>query len=363
MLKIVQIGCSSFVVWVLLALSGCAGGTPSPSEAEVLQIHLPIPAAWGGDVRCSTAGCRLAAVEHERGTLVVHQINQRTTKPVSRVEVAYHPDTAKWLSDNLIVAAVEGASGLDIYQASGDQLTRVAQVSVGFQPRDVILLSSKMGYYSLLATPYSGDQVAWVTWSPHAPNSANVVNQVLCKAPWHPQLVHNLASREVEGVLVGCLDDQKVVFVKVPGAALQTPDVIQQFTAVPRNVAVSPNGEWWYVSLELGGRNARISTKTHELQWLQATTWGSIAVASVDDETVAWGEDLRVVLQRYDATGKVLASKVLPTTGFSSSLQVVDADADGNLDVVVYNSSGEQVDILFGPLWDNATVLPSEPGK
>ena len=66
----------------------------------------------------------------------------------------------------------------------------------------------------------------------------------------------------------------------------------------------------------------------------------------------------RLALQRLDAQGAVLETRGLRTSGFSTSLQLLDVDGDGQLDVVVLNSSGKRSVVIYGPLWERAMPRP-----
>lgn len=150
-----------------------------------------------------------------------------------------------------------------------------------------------------------------------------------------------------------CLDGKKVV--AVPEADLfGAPKVLASFDAVARQARPAPSGKWLYVALETGGRNARINMESGELQWIAAAPTGAVSVAPLADDLVVWGDDRQLTLQRLDAQGAVLETRALPTSGFSTGLQLVDVDKDGALDAVVLNSSDKRSDILFGPLWEHA---------
>ena len=96
-----------------------------------------------------------------------------------------------------------------------------------------------------------------------------------------------------------------------------------------------------------------------ELQWIAAPQpVGTVSVLPLADDLVIWGVDSRLYLQRLDAKGAVLETRGLPVDGFATGLQLVDADADGVQDLVVYNSAALPkkmgVEIIYGPLWDQA---------
>lgn len=339
------------------AASPAANVMPAAMGPGVDRIDFELPEAWGGEVRCTQAnGCLLGAVEHERNTVVLHRLERsRVVRPLASHPVPYHPDSAAWMSDELLAAAVEDSGGVDIFRVVNDKLVKVITVPAGFGPRDVLVVRAEGGRYRLLATPYIGSKVAWLDWQEGGQESS-FRSVEWCKAPWHPTKVSRLPQGG-SGVAVACLDDKRVMAVS-DADLLGKPRELARFSAVPRQVRPSPSGQWLYVALETGGRNARIDMGSGELQWVASSPRGSSSVAPFSDDLVAWGEDGRIVLQRLGARAEVLESRELSTSGFSTSIQLVDADQDGHLDAVVLNSSGKRADVIYGPLWEKATRRP-----
>lgn len=335
-----------------------AVATGNALAADKGRLQLDLPDAWGGDVRCGKFGCLLGAVEHEKNTVVVHQLApNRTARLLSKFSVPYHPDSVAWLEDDLLAAAVEDGSTVDIFRLLDEKLVKVQGVTVWFGPRDVTLVNASEGRYRLLATPYSGSKVAWIDLPDGSAGTARVTQSTWCKSPWHPAKVSQLPKMSGGGMVVACLDDRRVV--AVPDSNLMAaPTVLATFNAIPRRVASSPSGRWLYVGLETGSRNARIDMQTGELQWIAASPNGSVSVVALSDDLVLWGEDGRLVMQRLDAQGVVLESGELPASGFSTDLQVIDVDGDGALDAVVLNSAGTKSDVIYGPLWEKALQRP-----
>lgn len=335
------------------AVASGAGAT-----ADKGRLQLDLPDAWGGDVRCSKLGCLLGAVEHEKNTVVVHRLEtNRTSRLLSKFSVPYHPDSVAWLEDDVLAAAVEDGSTVDLFRLVDEKLVKLQGVTVEFGPRDVTVIKAAAGRYRLLATPYSGNKVAWIDLPDGVAGAAKVTQANWCKSPWHPAKVTRLPKMSGGGVVVACLDDRRVV--AVPDSNLMaTPIVLATFNAIPRRAAPSPSGRWLYVGLETGSRNARIDMQTGELQWIAASPNGSVSVVALADDLVLWGEDGRLVMQRLDAQGAVLESGELLASGFSTDLQVIDVDGDGALDAVVLNSAGTKSDVIYGPLWEKALQRP-----
>lgn len=356
---------------VLLVLSACqmqplpaeraraierkpAPATSVSRPALLNHLHIDVPVAWGGQVRCAKTGCKLIAVEHERGRVVLHQINGRSSKFLDAQKVAYHPDSAIWLSDDLVAVAVEIGASIDIFRVVQDRLIKVTQIVVNFAPRDVMLVKEEAGRYTMLATPYSGKEVAWIDgWSPSDSVPARVRHVTWCEAAWHPVRVPRLPGLNGGGVAVACLDDRKIVAVS-DADLFSVPRTVATLPAIPRNVQVSPSGGWLYASLETGGKNARVNMVTGELQWVQSPLTGSVSNAALDDDLVIWGDGLHLYLQRLGAQGEVLETRWHKIIGSGTRSQLLDVDGDGERDLIVYHTGEQGVEVVFGPLWEAA---------
>lgn len=347
-----------------LAAIGCqtqplpaVGAIEQPAVSSRVAIEAPI--AWGGDVRCGTSGCLLGVAEHETGMVALHKLTGRKSRLLDRQRVAYHPDSAVWLSDDLLGAAVETTASIDIFRVENERLVRVHQAHAGFGPRDVILVQAEQGRYTLLATPYIGKEVAWIDWREDNHEAAKLQKTVWCDAPWHPARVKKIPGISAGGgFAVACLNDHKVIAVSEVDRA-SPPRVLATFgRVVPRYARPSPSGQWLYVSLETGGRNARINMDSGELQWIESPLMGSVAVAPLSDDLVLWSDDGQLYLQSLNAQGAVLETRWLKVSGFATGLQLLDIDGDGERDVVVFNSADKVVDVIYGPLWELAQMRP-----
>ncbi len=354
----------------IFCLSGCGVGTVAnpgqPPAAESSQsLVIDSPGVWGGEARCSSRGCVLALVEHELGNLALYELSRSGARLIDKHHLAYHPDFAIWLSDTVVVAAVEIASSLEIFDVKNGKLVHKLQIPVGFAPRNVQLISGSNGIYQMLVSPYSGTEVAWVEWNSNDPNGITVKKDKWCEAPWFPFAAPKIPGSGKSGLAVACRGDGS--FLSIRGSALEQEKTVKKqlanFPQVPAMAAASPAGNWLYVALETSSKNARIDAETGAIQWLDATPEGSVAVRILPDETVVWAEDGRLKLDRYDPQGRTIESRWLKTSGFSTNIQLVDIDGDNQLDVVVLNSGGVRSDVIFGPLWENAKPFVSMPKK
>lgn len=355
-----------------VAPQGQRGGA-SDAGVQTQRTGIDVPMAWGGELRCGAASCMLVAVEHEKSAVVLYEIKDRKARLLDRQPVAYHPDSAIWLEDDLVIAAVEASLSLDVFRVVQGRLQLIHQIPIGISARDVVLTQATEGHYRLLAAPYSGKEVVWVDYAPQQPEKTQVQRALWCEAPWHPVRVQRAPGVPDGGVVASCLDDKKVVFApekNLLGAAQTLFKVPVEARIVPRQARTSPSGRWLYAALETGGRNVRFDMDSGELQWVEAPqSVGTVSVLPLADDLVVWGVDSRLYLQRLSSGGSVLETRWLPADGFATGLQWVDADQDGVKDLVVYNSaalSGKMgVEIIYGPLWERALpqLQQKETGK
>lgn len=349
-----------------LMLSACQSLATAPSitatsAALPARTAIDSPDVWGGQLRCGALGCLLAAVEHEKSTVVLYQIEGRQARLLDRQPVAYHPDGATWLTDDLLVAAVEDSASLDVFRVQQGRLQRIDQIQVGFAPRDVVKVEEQGGRYRLLVTPYRQKEVAWVNYDPAQPQTTQVQRVQWCMTPWHPVRLQRAPGQPQGGVAVACLDDKQVAFVSAADLLAPAKPLLKipvQDNIVPRQARPSPSGRWLYVALETGNRNLRMDMDSGELQWIKSPLWGAVGVLPLADDLVIWSDDSRLYLQRLTPQGEVLETRWLPVDGFATGMQLQDADGDGVSDLVVYNSSvlpGKMgMEIIYGPLWEQA---------
>ncbi|MFD1710181.1 VCBS repeat-containing protein [Ottowia sp. GY511] len=298
-------------------------------------------------------GCKIVLVEHESGHAVLHQVESTRVIELDRKQVQYHPDSAKWLTDNWAVAAVERGQSLDIFSVNQGRLTPHAQLLVPFAPRDVVVLSRESNRVTLMATPYKGREVSIVEWTLGA-KDASVKNVPWCDTPWHPALVDRAPGGRGQGAVAACLDGKKLMYVSAKDWAA-APEELMHFDVVARQARPSPSGKWVYVALEMGGRNVRLDMDTGAVQYLQGDPAGTVSVAPLADDLVVWGAASALYLQRLDSAGNVLETRTLATSGFPTELQVIDVNGDGERDLLVLNSAGDRADLYRGPIWERAS--------
>ena len=346
--------------------TGKATPTQPAPENPVKKLGgtvIDVPYAWGGEMRCGAYGCRLVVVEHEKSKVLLFQMDGREARLLDSKQVAYHPDSAIWLADDLFAVAVEASFSLDIFQTKGEKAELKEQIPIGISPRDVVLIERSQGRYKLLATPYDGKEVVWVDYDPENKEKTHIQKSEWCTAPWHPVRLSRAPGAPSGGVAIACLDGKQVAFAPWDALTQKARTLLTipvEGYIVPRATRPSPSGRWLYVALETRQRNLRFNLDTEELQWIDSPLTGAVSVLPLADDLVLWGDDQHLYLQQLNAQGAVLETRWLPVDGLPTSLQLLDVDGDGIQDLVVLNSSVSRhkngVNILYGPLWERAQV-------
>lgn len=351
----------AYVVLGVFVLVGCQTkkidthkSSKSDSYTQQYGYQIDSPDVWGGEVRCIESECLLAAVEHENSVLVIYSLEKNGAKLLDKKPLGYHPDSAVWVNDNIVAAAVEIGQSIDLFDFKDGSLSLLTKLHLGFEPRNVIHIGGNEFRHQLLAVPYSGTTIAWIDLDVRAPEKARIKKRSWCSAPWFPVKVHGYPNKTSSSVISACRDDNTISIIplKMDDLDMTSMVTLAKFSSVPSMVGLSPSSKWLYVALETGGKNARINLQTGEIQWIDATPEGSVAVVVLSDEKVIWGEDGRLIIQRIDDAGNVLDARWLPASGFSTPLQLVDLNADKEQDIVIYNSAGSRSDVIYGPLWE-----------
>lgn len=358
----------AYTVFALFALAGCqtqkldAQNQPqAAADAQKDRYHIDSPDVWGGNARCANSSCMLAIVEHENSFLIIYSLEEKGAKFLDKKPLAYHPDSAVWITDNLVAAAVEKSQSLDIFGLKAGQLSPVAKLVLGFEPRNVMLIDSTEFRHRLLAVPYDGATVAWIDLDERTPGEAKIKKGTWCQAPWFPTRIESYPGGNSPALVTACRDDQTISVMPLTSdtTALISSKILAKFNNVPSMVSPSPSGKWLYVAFETGSKNARIDLQTGAIHWIDATPEGSVAVAVLSEDKVIWGEDRRLIIQKIDDFGKILETRWFPVSGFSTQLQILDLNSDKEPDIIVYNSAGSRSDVIFGPLWEKAKNFPN----
>lgn len=350
---------SIMTIWslVFVSLFGCKALAPTEMVAKSMSVntdavlHIPVQEAWGGEVQCGGHSCRMIVVEHEGNAVSLYRFVGRSAELLDKAPVGYHPDSAKWLDGRYVIAAVEGSHSIDVFDAKDDRLNLVYQIPIKFPPRDVVLISALENRYRFLAVPYQMEDAAWVELEFGGEGIKHrITYQQWCRFPMHPFIVPSVPFARERGVVAACERDYTVKYQR----GVDAPGVLQEgarLKYVPRQVIPSLDGRWWYVTQELGGASVRIRSEDGVRQTLVHPILGTLSVAPLDDAWIVWGgRGSTLMLQRYDEDGVPLETRMRKSSGFPTGLQVLDIDGDGYKDLIVYNSIGGGVDVIFGPL-------------
>lgn len=347
---------------LLLVLSACGGGGALVSQGSRV-MSIPSPDLWGGQVRCTAPNrCRLVAVEHSDNNVVVYDLSQAEARLTDRVGAGFHPDDAIWLDDSHVAVAVEVDAALHILQVSAQgTLTLLREIRLPFPTRNVYAWPAQEGGWWLLAVPYGGNKVAWVRWSPTDNKAINpIIEQQWCDTPWRVRSTYTTSSagQRLSGLLAACYPEQQILYAPLLKEQMSAQQIhtlqfstLKRFDARVRDIRPTPDGRYWYATMDLGQKTSRYDTVTQQWQWLENHKEGAGSVAPLNASTVAWGwRDGSVTIVQYNDDGTPRSEKILENTGFPETLQWLDVDADGVMDLVVLNSIGAKSAIHYAPL-------------
>lgn len=90
---------------------------------------------------------------------------------------------------------------------------------------------------------------------------------------------------------------------------------------------------------------------------IPAPSWGysNVTAIGAPDPLLVLTEDPRVILARRE--GEAWRLRYLPAGELPFDPHLVDVDGDGSLDLLLANSGGEDLSLIFGPLWERAQEL------
>lgn len=319
------------------------------------QVVIPSAEVWGGSVRCSARGCRLLVIEHEANKVVWYDVGPgRRIERRSELGLAYHPDDVAWIDDQHAVAATEGSYSLDLLRVAEGRLALIDQVRLNFSPRRVVVLGAGPQGVHMAATPYAGNVAAWVDWRWGA-GAARVRYQTWCQGPWHAELVTSPPpGQPAPGLAVACMEDQQIVYIPLarhdgePGE----PAVLLKLPHRTRHVRPTPDGRYWFATVDLGGHVYRYDVAHGSWSRLPHPVEGATSVAPVDRNRVVWGwRDHTLRFIRYDEEGRPQVVRTVEAGGFPERLEWHDLDGDGEQDLLVLNSMGDRSKILYSPQW------------
>lgn len=342
--------------------------TPHAVPAERLELQLARP--WSASILETASGSLIAAISHRDNYLDVWSVDKaRVAASVSRVETGYHPDSVRWLDwtgDGQVrelLVAVEGPSLVQLWQLTDEGLVKLIETSVEDPPRTAQAADlDGNGRPDLILGPYDDERIT-ILWN----DGENAFTQDFLPAarmPSYPTLVDwngdghlDIAwSAWIEGSVMVALNQGERAFVI---------ETLHQTDDAPRQTSTGDlDGDGMadlIIALEV--RGARVLYNDGQggiarIEEIPAPVAGYSAVGidhQADGAMLALSDSGVLVLARPLDTGWQL--RQFETRGIGYDLQFADVDGDGHQDLLFANSGGDEVEVIFGPLWEKAAPL------
>jgi hypothetical protein len=318
---------------------------------------------WGGTVTRSANGTLLAAALHDDNVLNVWHINaDRVIRDVGQSEVGYHPDSVASMGGDVVAVAVEGAGKIAFWRVSETLApVKISEIASPFPTRDIVTYDLDAdGTLDLILAPYKGTEIA-VLWGEGKFQFSAPQKLAAAQVPWHPRVVDWNSDGKPDLIWSDWDTGSARVYLNQGQRQFKLTMLQSAQKGAPRQLGVGdidkdgkPDA---VMAMSMStSKAARIlynrGTNAPLIEDVPAPAWGYVAAEVMDDGTLVLAEEGRVILARKDQGA--WNYRVLPAGSLPSPMLLNDLDADGQQDLVVFNSANGGTTVLFGPLWDNA---------
>lgn len=347
---------------------------PAVSSDGSIRVTIPTEKPWSAHVLKQTDGSLVATLSHSKGLLEVWAIDsKRTLHPLAQGKAGYHPDGVRWSqweggddSKSLLVAA-EGAKEIQLWRYQHEALEKISVFKVDVAPQT--LESADLdgdGQRDIVAGPYNADTVT-VLWG-KGNFKFDAMKLTARLSPNHPRIV----DWDKDGRLDIVWSDWHAGSVRWAknqgGRKFEIRELQPEGKGSPRQVAIGDvDGDGYpdlVMALEVGKAVRILYNDGHggvsRQEEVPAPISGYSAAAvlgSGKEVMLALGEaDMAVLARRAEGGGWKLRRFV--SGSLPMDFQFVDADSDGQQDLLFANTASQSVEIIFGPLWESAQELP-----
>lgn len=348
----------------------------STGGAEIERLQIAIGEPWSVAVKTDDDGATIASISHSEGYLAVWEIDRERGLELQHQEnVGFHPDFVRWVdwdddgdSDELLVT-VEGRKKVQLWRDGFMGLSKIGEITTADAPQTLQIVDLDAdGHRDLIIGPYDEERVTLYWGNGDGAFTFDEPSYVDAhKAPTYPQPVDWDGDGRTD-IVWSNWETGTVQLTRNTGSrkfiAVSLHDVED---AAPRQVRVADLDRDGHpdmiVALEVG-KAARILYNDGRgllrgSEDIPAPTIGyseAIATEDADGELLlAMSEVDQVVFAKRDGDGWAL--RRVAVSGLLLDLQFADLDADGHLDLLLPNTGGRQIEVLFGPLWQRAEEI------
>lgn len=361
---------------VLPVLGGCLQATipaqPAVQEKPAMR-EIEIDAPWSASAIVTPAGETLiAAISHRENYLEIWQLTpDRTLVRIDQNSATdYHPDSVRWASPTELYVAAEGTSKIQRWSFRDKKLQLLQNMPADHPPIALTLGDiDQDGQLDILSGPYAGKTLT-VLWG----KGEGQFRTEYLKGDFVPQYAR-IVDWNRDGkldIVWSEYDAGSIRYARNLGQQKFELSLLQQ--AGPGKTRQLDAGDLdndgypdLAVALE-AGKAARLLFNdgkggVRNTLEIPAPLYGYSAVKIGHENgqpLLALSENGRVVLAR-PRDGKPLEAwerRGLAAGALPLDMQFIDLDRDGHLDLLVANSADTSVQLIFGPLWENAKPIP-----